>query len=133
MSTDPWMSFYLRADRTELYVGMLPVYLNQFLKASDRQVRISHPYAAKAVEKHKIEPSLLAQMPLTLRYGEVFFDRERHLTFVYFSSDLERWFQLTVKCCTEKRHLFVATFHGLGRDDVKRIRKRFERVWPLQR
>ena len=133
MDDDLWTSFYLRSSRADRYVGMLPVYLNRFLNASNRQVRISHQYAVKAVEKHRLAPSLLSQMTLALRHGDVFHDRERHLTFVYYSTDHARWFQLTIKCCSEKRHLFVATFHGLGSDDVKRLRKRYHQVWPLER
>lgn len=133
MNDDTWTSFYLRRPQDTRYVGMLPVYLNRFLEASNRRVAIAHEYAAKAVEKHGLEPVLLGQMPACLRHGEVFHDREKHLTFVHYSDDVARWFQLTIKCCNQRKQLFVVTFHGLGVDDVRRLRRRYQKVWPLER
>lgn len=131
MDVETWTKFYLRGQRTLRSVGSIPAYLNGFLEASSREVMIAHEYAVKAVEKHGLAIDHLPLIEAIIAEGEVYFDRERHLTFLYWSGELERWFQVTIKCCNEKRELYVVTFHGLGADDVTRKRKRFEKVWPL--
>jgi hypothetical protein len=103
------------------------------MNASSREIRIGHDYALKAIEKHGLEAQHLPLMAEAVRDGEAYFDRERHITFLYFAGSAGRWFQLTVKCCTERRKLFVVTFHGLGTDDVKRKRRRYQRVWPVDK
>ncbi|WP_426041493.1 hypothetical protein [Brevundimonas sp. TWP2-3-4b1] len=112
-------------------MGRLSAYLNGYLKASDRQVRIGHDYVAKAIEKHGLTIEHFPVMAEALANGEAYHDRPRHLTFLYFSSGHQRWFQLTVKCCTEKRRLFVTTFHGMAPDDIERKRRRYQVVWPV--
>ncbi|KQW79745.1 hypothetical protein [Brevundimonas sp. Root1279] len=93
---------------------------------------MAHEYARKALDKHGLEVPHLEIVGIAIRNGEAFHDRARHMTFLYWSEQFQRWFQLTVKCCAERRRLFVVTFHALGSDDVKRKRKRFQRVWPLE-
>jgi len=131
MDVTDWQRFLQSGQRSERLVGRLPAYLNGFLMASSRDVRMGHEYAVKAIEKHGLEVAHLPIIGLALKDGEVLHDRVRHLTFLYWSPDFSRWFQVTIKCCTERRRLFVTTFHGLGADDVKRKRKRYQTVWPI--
>lgn len=127
-----WQRFLESGRRSERSVGRLSAYLNGFLLATDREIRMGHEYALKAVDKHGLEVGHLALVPTVISSGEAYFDRPKHVTFLYYSSAWKRWFQVTIKCCTERRRLFVTTFHGLGADDVKRKRRRYQRVWPLE-
>ena len=126
-----WDSFLRDGAGTERVVGNLSAYLNGILMASSRQVRIGQEYAVKAVEKHRLDVAHFEFLPSAIREGEALRDRERHLTFLHYEASISRWFQVTVKCCNEKRHLYVVTFHGLGIDDVRRKRARHPKVWPL--
>lgn len=131
MSAD-WQRFLDRGEGGERIVCSIPAFLNGYLNASSREVRIGHAYALKAIEKHGLEVAHLALIAEAIRSGEAAQDRPRHLTFLYWSPQYERWFQVTIKCCTERRALYVTTFHGLGSDDVARRRKRYETVWPFK-
>lgn len=130
MSAD-WERFLRSGRGTDKYVCVLSAYLNGYVQASSREIRISHEYVKKAVEKHGLGPEHLPILPLAIRHGEAAHDRARHLTFLYWSPEFSRWFQVTVKCCFERRQLFVTTFHGLSPGDVARRRKRYETVWPI--
>lgn len=127
-----WKRFLQSGQRSERSVGRLSAYLNGFLLATDREIRMGHEYAMKAVEKHGLSTLHLPLVPVVIGAGEAFFDRPKHVTFIHYSTEFGRWFQVTVKCCTERRRLFVTTFRGLGADDVRRKRRRYQRVWPLE-
>jgi hypothetical protein len=127
-----WENFIASGKGGERRVCSLSAYLNGYLNAVSREVRIGHEYALKALEKHGLEVQHLPLIERAIREGEVAHDRPRCLTFLYWSAEYGRWFQATVKCCSEKRALYVTTFHGLGPDDVARRRKRYVTVWPLK-
>ncbi len=93
---------------------------------------MSHEYVIKAIEKHGLTLDHMPMVGATLRFGEAIHDRERCLTFFHFSDTYQRWFQVTVKCCTERRRLFVSTFHGMSASDITRKRKKFQTVWPIK-
>ncbi|ADK99369.1 hypothetical protein [Brevundimonas subvibrioides] len=131
MTPGDWQRFLQSGQRSERPIGRISAYLNGYLEASDRQVRVGHEYVRKAIEKHGLTIEHLPVMAEALAAGEVYHDRGRDLTFVHFSAEHQRWFQLTIKCCTERRRLYVKTFHGLAIGDVLRKRKLYQVVWPI--
>lgn len=132
MDVTEWQRFLQSGQRSERSVGKLSAYLNGYLGAASRDVRMSHEYALKAIEKHGLEVCHLPLVASAIHEGEALFDRARHVTFLYHSPAFARWFQVTVKCCSERKRLFVVTFHGLGGDDVQRKRRRYQVVWPIK-
>lgn len=131
MDVSDWDRFVKRGQRENRYVAHLPAYLNGWLKASSHEIHIAHEYAVKAIIKHGLSIEHLPMVTETIKHGEAIYDRERHMTFLYLSPSFDRWFQVTIKCCSEKRRLFVVTFHGMSPGDITRKRKKFQTVWPI--
>ena len=131
MDVSDWDRFVKRGQREVKYVAHLPAYLNGLMLASSHQIHIAHEYAVKAIIKHGLSIEHLPLISETLRNGEAIYDRPKHLTFFYLSPEFDRWFQVTIKCCSERRQLFVTTFHGMSPSDITRKRKKFQQVWPL--
>lgn len=131
MQCGEWDRFLKSGQRAEKFVGLISAYLDGYLKASSREVRIAHAYALKAVEKHGLESRHLAFIGDIISSGEAYLDRERHITFLHLVESEARWFQVTIKCCSEQRRLFVTTFHAMGADDITRKRRRYNRIWPV--
>lgn len=113
-------------------VGLLAPELVVVLDAQTNVVRISGLYARKNLNKPNVEWADFALMPQVLQYGGAFGDKDRHMTFIYehqSNLDVPKYWKLTIKTDAKRTALFVATFHRVGIDDVRRRR----RLWPLLR
>lgn len=133
MTEDEWVEFVITGRQVVASVGRLEPGLCSRLGASTNLVRLRHDYARKMVDKHQYEPHRLPMMEQALQFGRVISDRRWHLSFFHYDEIVfGGWNQLTIKSAERGSELWVATFHPISVDEVRRLCKRFPIIRPEQ-
>ena len=122
MYTHDWERYLKEGGAAEIGVAQLSPELTAHLGASSRTVYLGHEYAVKSATKHRVPPEHFPVIFDTVEFGTALADRPAQITFIHRDQLYAgRWFQVSVKCCFEQRHIFIKTFHRLRDRDMERL------------
>lgn len=84
-----------------------------YLGAISDKLYLDPLYARKAAEKHGLSPAHFNVIWAAVENGIAIADRERHVSFYLFDEAARRWFQVSIKCASDTKKLYLATFHRI--------------------
>ena len=84
-----------------------------------------HAYAAKACNKHGIDPYRLPMAGITIDLGRALLDKHGDLQFFYIEEVIfGKWFHVSVKANEACSELWISSFHTSRPGEVARHTKR---------
>ena len=98
MTEQEWVEFLATGIPQSVSVTRIPAALSRAVDCSSQLVQMHHAYAAKAYNKHGIDPYRLPMAKLTIDLGRALLDKHGDLQFFYVEDVVfGKWFHVSVK------------------------------------